>query len=62
MSSFQLLPFSMDASVLKFQSLLLYFWLHWVFAAACGLSLVVVNRGYSSSCAQVSHCGGFSVC
>ena len=23
------------------------FWLHWVFIAACGLSLVVANRGYS---------------
>ena len=25
-----------------------FFWLHWVFAAAHGLSLVTVNRGYSS--------------
>ena len=23
------------------------FWLHWVFSAACGLSLVTVTRGYS---------------
>ena len=23
------------------------FWLHWVFSAACRLSLVVVSRGYS---------------
>ena len=22
-------------------------WLHWVFTAACGLSLVAVSRGYS---------------
>ena len=27
---------------------LFYFWLHWVFVAACGLSLVVASRGYSS--------------
>ena len=24
-----------------------FFWLHWVFTAACGLSLVVDNGGYS---------------
>ena len=24
-----------------------YFWLHWVFVAACGLSLVAPSRGYS---------------
>ena len=27
--------------------LFVYFWLHWVFMAACGLSLVVASRGYS---------------
>lgn len=30
-SSLQLLPCSMDASCLKFRSLLIYFWLYWVF-------------------------------
>ena len=25
----------------------LFIWLHWVFVAACGLSLVVASRGYS---------------
>ena len=25
--------------------LLIYFWLNWVFVAACGLSLVAVSRG-----------------
>ena len=25
----------------------IYFWLHWVFVAACGLSLVVASGGYS---------------
>ena len=27
--------------------LLTYFWLHWVFVAMFGLSLVVASRGYS---------------
>ena len=35
--------------------LFIYFWLHWVFIAARGLSLVVANRGYSSL-----WCVGFS--
>ena len=26
---------------------IIYFWLCWVFAAACGLSLVALSRGYS---------------
>ena len=34
---------------------LIYFWLRWVFVAACRLSLVVVSGGYSSL-----HCMGFS--
>ena len=28
----------------------IYFWLHWVFVAAGGLSLVAVSRGYSLQC------------
>ena len=32
----------------KFFILFIYFWLHWVFVAARGLSLVVVSGGYSS--------------
>ena len=28
--------------------LFIYFWLHWVFVAVCGLSLVAVSGGYSS--------------
>ena len=35
---------------------LFYFWLHWVFVAACGLSLVVASEGYSSL-----RCAGFSL-
>ena len=34
----------------------IYFWLHWVFVAARGLSLVVVSGGYSSL-----WCAGFSL-
>ena len=34
----------------------IYFWLHWVFVAACGLSLVAVSGGYSSL-----WCVGFSL-
>ena len=33
-----------------------FFWLRWVFVAACGLSLVVASRGYSSL-----WCVGFSL-
>ena len=36
--------------------LLIYFWLHWVFVAARGLSLVVMSGGYSSL-----QCTGFSL-
>ena len=36
--------------------LFIYFWLHWVFIAAHGLSLVAASGGYSSS-----QCAGFSV-
>ena len=36
--------------------LFVYFWLHWVFIAARGLSLVAVSRGYSSL-----RCAGFSL-
>ena len=35
---------------------LIYFWLHWVFVAACGLSLVVASGGYS-----LLRCAGFSL-
>ena len=36
--------------------LFIYFWLRWVFVAACGLSLVAVSGGYSSL-----RCAGFSL-
>ena len=38
------------------KKLFIYFLLRWVFVAACGLSLVVVSRGYSSL-----QCTGFSL-
>ena len=44
------------------QSLFILFWLHWVFAAAHGLSLVVASGSYSSCYAQASHGCGFSCC
>ena len=37
-------------------NLRIYFWLRWVFVAACGLSLVAVSGGYSSL-----RCMGFSL-
>ena len=40
----------------KFIYLFILFWLHWVFVAACGLSLVAVSGGYSSL-----QCTGFSL-
>ena len=36
--------------------ILIYFWLHWVFVAAHGLSLAAVSRAYSSL-----RCEGFSL-
>ena len=38
-----------------------YFWLHWVFVAERGLSLVAVSGGYSLCGVQASHCSGFSL-
>ena len=39
-----------------FKNYLFCFWLHWVFVAACRLSLVTESRGYSSL-----RCTGFSL-
>ena len=38
----------------------IYFWLRWVFIAACGLSLAAWSRGYPSLRVWDSHCTGFS--
>ena len=43
-------------SLKKKNYLFIYFWLRWVFAAACGLSPDAVSEGYSSS-----RCVGFSL-
>ena len=40
----------------KFIYLFIYFWLHWVFVAARGQSLVAPSRGYS-----LSWCEGISL-
>ena len=42
--------------VFKKNYLFIYFWLHWVFVAACGLSLVVAGRVYA-----LVWCAGFSL-
>ena len=42
-------------------NLFYYFWLHWVFVAAHGLSLVAVIGGLLSSGIRASHCGGVSL-
>ena len=39
-----------------FISIFIYFWLHWVFVAVHGLSLVAASRGYS-----LLQCAGFSL-
>ena len=43
-----------NCSFLKIIYLFIYFGLHWVFVAACGL--------FSSCSAWASHCGGFFCC
>ena len=43
-------------SVYLFIYFKIYFWLHWVFVAARGISLVAASRDYSSS-----RCAGFSL-
>ena len=44
----------------NFIYLFIYFWLCWVFVAACSLSLVVASGGYSV--VPASHCSGISSC
>ena len=47
---------------LFFINLFIYLWLHWVFVAACGLSLAAANGSTLCCSARASHCGGFSCC
>ena len=41
---------------------LIYFWLHWVFVAVGGLSLVAASRATLRCGVWTYHCGGFSCC
>ena len=52
----------MESSRYSFYLFIIYLWLHWVFIAACGLSLVTVSGGYSSCSGWASHCVGFFCC
>ena len=47
---------------INFFLIFIYFWLHWVFITACGLSLVVVSGATLCCSVWSSHCGGFSCC
>ena len=40
-------PFFLKKGFFSFVYLCIYLWLCWVFVAVCGLSLAVVNGGYS---------------
>ena len=71
---FQRASFFVVVVVYKFIYYFIYFWLCWVFVAACGLSLLAASRGYSLlRCAGLlqwllllwstgSRCVGFSSC
>ena len=48
--------------LLNFIYLFIYFWLCWVFAAACGLSPVAASGATLHCGAWASHCGGLSRC
>ena len=38
------------------------FWLHWVFVAVCGLSLVAVRSAQASQCSVFSFCKTHALC
>ena len=46
--------------ILSACGLVSFFWLRWVFIAACGFSPLAESRGSSFCMVQASHCGGFS--
>ena len=48
--------------IFLFLKKLFYFWLHWLFVATHGLSLVVAAGATLHSSARASHCSGFSCC
>ena len=43
-----LLTFSVSPKICFFIIVFTYFWLHWAFAATCGLPLVAASEGYSA--------------
>ena len=53
---FQLRVFEMSFCSAGMLQIFFFFWLHWVFVAVRGLSLVAVSGGYSSL-----RCAGFSL-
>ena len=56
-------PLTLSTCVfLKKKNHVIYFWLLWVFVAACWVSLMAVKGATLFCCAQASHCGGFSCC
>ena len=50
----------MQLFIFIFKYLFTYFWLCWIFIAACRLSLVAESRAAVGCDAQTSHCSGFS--
>ena len=51
-----------QSSLCTFYLFIIYFWLHWVFVAACGF-LWLRRAGATLRCgARASHCSGFSCC
>ena len=46
----------------SFKNLFIYFWLHWVFVAAHGLSLAAASGDYPSLQFVGFYCGGFCSC
>ena len=57
-----ILPPTKKSGFIYFVYLFIYFWLRWVFVAACGLSLVAVSGAILPCGAWASHCSGFSCC
>ena len=55
-------PFLCSLPCVSFFSNFIYFWLHWVFVTAQGLSLVVASRGSSSLWSPGFRRSGFSRC
>ena len=61
-SSFFAIPVCFVSLLAFFFFFLIYFWLHWVFVAVGGLSLVAASRATLRCGVWTYHCGGFSCC